>query len=64
MLKKLQMLTFAFFALILSTNAQIIFSENFNGGNALSNWTVIDNDGNTVNTAVAGFISYCLDCFK
>ena len=47
MLKKLQMLTFAFFALIMSTNAQTIFSENFNGANALSNWTLIDNDGLT-----------------
>lgn len=53
MFKKLQTLTFAFFALILSANAQIIFSEDFNGGNVLSNWTVIDNDGNTVNTAIA-----------
>jgi hypothetical protein len=47
MLKKLQILMLAFFAITLSTNAQTIFSENFNGANALSNWTLIDNDGLT-----------------
>jgi hypothetical protein len=32
---------------ISNVNSQVIFSEDFNGANALSNWTLIDNDGLT-----------------
>ena len=35
------------------SNAQTIFSENFNGANPLANWTLINNDGLTPNTNVA-----------
>ena len=46
-LLKIKLSIIALAAFAQTTNAQVIFSEDFNGGNALSNWTLIDNDGNT-----------------
>lgn len=36
-----------------NTNAQVVFSEDFNGANSLTGWTLINNDGNTPNVGVA-----------
>ncbi|MEQ8907762.1 MAG: choice-of-anchor J domain-containing protein [Vicingaceae bacterium] len=46
-LLKIKLVALALLAITQTSNAQVIFSEDFNGGNALSNWTLIDNDGNT-----------------
>ncbi|KAA3650392.1 MAG: T9SS C-terminal target domain-containing protein [Bacteroidetes bacterium] len=58
MIKRIQIafcLGITIMAGINNSNAQVIFSENFNGGNALSNWTLINNDGNTPAAGVANF---------
>lgn len=50
MLKKLlslKLVALACLANVQTSDAQVVFSENFNGGNALGNWTLIDNDMNT-----------------
>jgi len=58
MMRKLNYFIALFCLLVAGSNlkAQTAFSENFNGGNALSNWTLIDVDGRTADTTV-GFVN-------
>lgn len=39
----------------LSSNAQVVFSENFNSSTSIQNWTLIDQDGNTPQANYAFF---------
>jgi hypothetical protein len=56
-LKKIVLLSFI--ALSQTLSAQVIFNEDFNGGNALSNWTLINND----NLTPAANVNYVTDAW-
>lgn len=52
-MKKILLLTSLFITVFLRTSeAQVIFSENFNGATPLSTWTLYNQDGRTPNAAV------------